>query len=179
MWDLSSPTQDWPCTPRIGRWSFTPGPPERSHDSSFNNVLKATSLATPKYNYLAHGLFWATGDFLHRWRICLQCRRPWFDSWVRKIHWGRDRLSILVFLGCPCGSAGKEPTCNAGDLSSIPGLGRSPGEGNGYPLQYFALEVPWTDEPGGLQSMGSQRVRRDWATHIHTHTQVQGNPKIT
>jgi len=42
--------------------------------------------------------------------------------------------------GFPCGSAGKESTCNAGDLSSIPGLGRSPGEGNGYPLQYSGLE---------------------------------------
>ena len=42
--------------------------------------------------------------------------------------------------GFPCGSAGKEATCNAGDLSSIPGLRRSPGEGNGYPLQYSGLE---------------------------------------
>ena len=39
-----------------------------------------------------------------------------------------------------CGSAGKESTCNAGDLGLIPGLGRSPGEGNGYPLQYSDLE---------------------------------------
>ena len=43
-------------------------------------------------------------------------------------------------LGFPCGSAGKESACNAGDLSSIPGLGRSPGEGKGYPLQYSGLE---------------------------------------
>ena len=40
----------------------------------------------------------------------------------------------------PGGSAGKETTCNAGDLGSIPGLGRSPGEGKGYPLQYSGLE---------------------------------------
>ena len=39
-----------------------------------------------------------------------------------------------------CGSAGKESTCNVGDLGSIPRLGRSPGEGNGYPLQYSGLE---------------------------------------
>ena len=45
-----------------------------------------------------------------------------------------------VFLGFPCGSAGKESACNAGDLGSIPGLGRSPGEGKGYPLQYSGLE---------------------------------------
>ena len=43
-------------------------------------------------------------------------------------------------LGFPGVSAGKESTCNVGDLGSIPGLGRSPGEGNGYPLQYSGLE---------------------------------------
>ena len=43
-------------------------------------------------------------------------------------------------LGFPCGSAGKESACNAGDTGSIPGLGRSPGEGKGYSLQYSGLE---------------------------------------
>ena len=42
--------------------------------------------------------------------------------------------------GFPCGSPGKESACDVGDLGSIPGLGRSPGEGNGYPLQYFGLQ---------------------------------------
>ena len=46
-----------------------------------------------------------------------------------------------MFLGFPDGSAGKKKsTCNVGDLSSIPGLGRSPGEGNGYPLQYSGID---------------------------------------
>ena len=45
-----------------------------------------------------------------------------------------------IFLGFPGGSAGKESVCNAGDLGLIPGLGRSPGEGKGYPLQYSGLE---------------------------------------
>ena len=49
-------------------------------------------------------------------------------------------LLTPVFLGFPCDSAGKKSTCNAGDLGSIPGLGRSPGEENGYPLQYSGLE---------------------------------------
>ena len=44
------------------------------------------------------------------------------------------------FTIIPCGSAGKEFVCNTGDLGSIPGLGRSPGEGKGYPLQYSGLE---------------------------------------
>ena len=43
-------------------------------------------------------------------------------------------------MGFLCGSDGKESACNAGDLGSIPGLGRSPGEGKGYPLQYSGLE---------------------------------------
>ena len=44
--------------------------------------------------------------------------------------------------GFPHRSVGKESACNAGDPSSIPGLGRSPGEGKGYPLQYSGLEIP-------------------------------------
>ena len=59
---------------------------------------------------------------------------------VGKIHWKRDRLHTPVFLGFPCGSAGKESTCNAGGLGLIPGLGRSPGEGKRYPLEYSGLE---------------------------------------
>ena len=48
---------------------------------------------------------------------------------------------LYGFLGSfPCGSAGKESSCNVGDLSSIPGLGRSPGEGYDNPLQYSCLE---------------------------------------
>ena len=43
----------------------------------------------------------------------------------------------------------------------IPRLGRSPGEGNGNPVQYFARKIPWTEEPGGLLSIGLQRVRHD------------------
>ena len=45
-------------------------------------------------------------------------------------------------MGFPCSSVGKEPTCNAGDLGSIPGSGRSPGEGNGNPLHYSLLGNP-------------------------------------
>ena len=69
---------------------------------------------------------------------------------------------------------------NAGDVGSIPGLGRSPGVGNGTPLQDSCLENPMDREPGRLQSMGSQRVRHDWVAerarariHTHTHTHIQ------
>ena len=138
-----------------------------------------------------------------------------------------------MLLGFPCDSAGKESACNAGDLGSISGLERSPGEGKGYPLQYSSLEnsmdcmvhgvtesrtqlshfhfhflwaslvtqrvkhlpamwetwvwslgqedplekemathysilawrIPWMEEPGGLQSTGSQRVGNNWELH--------------
>ena len=65
---------------------------------------------------------------------------PGAQSWVRKIRWSRARLPTPVFLGSPCGSAGKESPCNEEDLGSILGLGRSPSEGKGYPLQYSGLE---------------------------------------
>ena len=60
------------------------------------------------------------------------------DSWVGKIWWRRDRLPTPIFFGFPCGSAGKESTCSAGDPSLIPGLGISAGEETGCLLQY-----PW------------------------------------
>ena len=56
------------------------------------------------------------------------------------------------FVGFRCGSAGKESTCNVGDLGSIPGLGRSPGEGKGYPLQYSGLENSM-DSPWGCKEL--------------------------
>ena len=67
-------------------------------------------------------------------------RRPWFNSWVGKICCRRDRQPTPVFLGFSCGSASKESTCYVGDLGVIPWLGRSPGEGKGYPFQYSGLE---------------------------------------
>ena len=78
--------------------------------------------------------------------------------------------------GFPGGSDGKESACSAGDPGSIPGWGRSPGDGNGNPLQW--IRTPWTEEPGRLQSMGLQRVRHQTQlssshTHTHTHTHTR------
>ena len=47
-------------------------------------------------------------------------------------------------MGFPGGSAAKESACNVGDLDSIPGLGKSPGKGDGYPLKYSGLATAWT-----------------------------------
>ena len=76
-----------------------------------------------------------------------------------------------VIITCPnFGSDGKESTWNVGDLGLIPALGRSPGGGHGNPLQCSCLEIPWTEEPGRLQSMRSQRVGHSWATkHFSLH----------
>ena len=91
--------------------------------------------------------------------VVLSVRLDSTNSWVWKIPWRRDRLPTPVFLDFPGGSAGKESTCNAGDLGSIPGLGKFPGGGKGYPhSSILAWRIPRTEEPGRLQSMGSQRV---------------------
>ena len=63
--------------------------------------------------------------------------------------------------GLPGGSDGKESACNAGDLGSIPGSGKSPGRGNGTHSSILALKIPLTEEAGGLQSMQQQRVRHN------------------
>ena len=75
----------------------------------------------------------------------------------------------------------KNPPANTGDtgdVGSISGSGRFPGGGHGNPLQYSCLKkIPWTEEPGGLQSIGSQRVRHYWvAKHAYTqcHDSKQG-----
>ena len=67
-------------------------------------------------------------------------------------------------MGFPGSVVVRNPPANAGDSRdrvSVPGSGRSPGAGNGSPLQYSCLESPWTEESGGLQCIGSQSVGHD------------------
>ena len=66
---------------------------------------------------------------------------------------------MILIWGFPSGTDGKECTCNAGDLGSIPGLGRSPGDGNGYLLQYSGLE--------------NSMDRRTWQATVHGVTKSQ------
>ena len=70
--------------------------------------------------------------------------------------WRRDRIPTPEFLGFPGGSDGKESASNVGDLGSIPGLGISPGEGTTTHSSILAWRIPWTEEPGRLQSMELQ-----------------------
>ena len=87
--------------------------------------------------------------------------------------WSRPPSS----LGFPGGSDGKASTCTAGDLGSIPGLGKSLGEGNYSNI--LAWRVPWREEPGRLQSMGSQRVGHDWAREQEQARGWTGIPKLS
>ena len=76
-------------------------------------------------------------------------------------------LGFILFEGFPAGLEGKESTCNAADMGLLPGLGRSPREGNGYPLQDSGLENS-TDRGAwwGLQSTRLQRGRHNWVTQL-------------
>ena len=101
------------------------------------------------------------------WRI------PWIVCpWDHKESDTTEWLS-LHFRGFPSGSVVKESACNAGDPGSIPGLGRSPGEGNGNPLQYSCLEKPmdwgaWQATARGLYPWG--RKESDMTEQLtHTH----------
>ena len=76
----------------------------------------------------------------------------------------------VQWWGLPTGCGGEEPTCQRRRhkrRGSVPGSGRSPGAGNGTQSSVLAWEVPWTEEPGGLQSTGLQRAGHDWA-QMHT-----------
>ena len=75
-----------------------------------------------------------------------------------KIPWRRERLPIPVFLGFPGGLDSKESACSVGDLGSIPGLEDPLEKGMATHSSILAWRIPWTEEPGRLQSMGSQRA---------------------
>ena len=90
----------------------------------------------------------------------------WVKSWRQSFGWSSkeqtycfDRTSLVT-------QTVKASAYNEGDPGLIFGSGRSPGEGNGNRFQTLAWKIPWTKEPGRLQSMGSQRVRHDWATSL-------------
>ena len=73
----------------------------------------------------------------------------------------KGQVTDSAFLGFPGGSAGKESTRNAGDLGSIPGLGRSPGEGKGYPLQDSDLESKQEDLRMMKMTCGCVQITND------------------
>ena len=91
-----------------------------------------------------------------------------WETWVQVQGW-EDPLeeghgNPLSSMEFPGGSDGKESACNTEDLGSIPGLGRSLEKGTATQTSILAWRIPWTEEPGRLQSMGLQRAEHDWAT---------------
>ena len=141
MWDLSSLTRDWTCNPCFGRWSL--------NHWTIREVPGSVFLIMPIWEY-RYGMIQVNSQLIH----CLH------SLWMFRT---KSYLSILLqsylLLTClefsggflnlfwkrlsfPGGSDGKASVCNVGDLGSFPGLGRSPGEGNGNPLQYPCLENP-------------------------------------
>ena len=103
-----------------------------------------------------------------------QCNTLWSDI---LLGWSAG-LELHSSAG---GSGSKESSCAAGDLGSIPGQGRFLREGNGNPLQYSCLEIPWTEEPGGLPSMMSQyldtikQVNHQTTASMPPHLKVGGS----
>ena len=87
--------------------------------------------------------------------------RALFSHWIVPLTLYVDLPSLPIMLlpqsnlDLPGGSDSKVSAYNTGDPGSIPGSGRSPGEGNGNPPHYLAWKIPWTEDAGRLQSMGS------------------------
>ena len=96
----------------------------------------------------------------------------WTFSFVMKysLNASFNDFKILRHMGFPGGSDSKESACNAGDPGSIPGSGRSPGEGHGNPLRYSCLENPTHRGAWWAMVHGVSRVWHDWATSTFTFT---------
>ena len=117
------------------------------------------------------GLKYSCSSLWFSFQICRLIVLHWGWFWSPGNIWQCLETFLTTFGGCywhlgfPDSSVGKKFTCNAGDPRSIPRLGKSPGEGKGYPLQHSCLENPM-DRSGRLQFMGLQRVGHDWMTSL-------------
>ena len=83
--------------------------------------------------------------------------------------WGKIKSVYQLVLGFPSGPGVKNLPANTGDAGSVPESGRSPGEGNGNESSVLSWRIPRTEEPGGLRSLGWQRVRHSLATTQQQH----------
>ena len=92
---------------------------------------------------------------------------PDVQAGFRKGRGTRDQIANICWItGFPGGSKVKASACNVGDLGLIPGSGRLLEKEMATHSSILAWRIPWTEEPGGLQSTGSQRVRHDWASDL-------------
>ena len=110
-----------------------------------------------KTSSLIYSLLMGVGEL---WWSLLSVQDPMMASKKRKYSDLTTEASLVA-------QKVKTSACNAGDLGSIPELGKSPGEGNGNHSSILAWKIPWMEEPGRLQSMGLQRVGHDWASSLY------------
>ena len=120
-----------------------------------------------------------TSKSYYRTTPCDSTKYRWFLAGKYYPKHQRPGNSYCIYCsssqGFPAGSDGKESACSAGDLGSITRLGRSSEEGHGIPV-FLPGESPWTEEPGGLLSMGTQRVRHNWVTKHPQYIGKEANP---
>ena len=116
-------------------WKDSPG--------GYGNSLQYSCLGNP----MDRGAWWATVHRSQKSRQDLVTKQQQFQisliqQMFSKCILHEKKCFAVVFTGFPGGSEGKESSCNVGDLDLISGLGRSPGERKGYPLQIFAWRIP-------------------------------------
>ena len=127
----------------VGRFFITksPGKPKTHSNSAY--LMKLLS-GSNEPSRMAGTYYQLTDDCLHIIIALTHIKMPIF---IFHLHYYKEWCF-------PCSSVGKESACNTGDLGSISGSGRSPGERNGNHSSIFVWRIPWTEEPGRLQSMG-------------------------
>ena len=126
----------------------------------FLTVLEVGSLRS---RHQQIGYLWEDTFFfgLQIWHVCsFHLHEVGEEGGRERESWSSFKgTNPLIYLGLPWWLRGRP--------RFISGSGRSPGERNSNPLQYSWWRIPWMEEPGRLQSTGSQRVRQDWATLVH------------
>ena len=102
---------------------------------------------------------------------------------VSLTQWSFPWMSKISVFQCTYGASQvaqwwKNSPANAGDMSLIPGLGRSPGGGNGNPSSIHAWKIPWTEEPGGYSPWGLKESDTTEHAHMHTKIPLRASPLI-
>ena len=150
MWDLCSPTRNQTYIPCIARWILN----HWTREVSLKNILKYRPYVRQSHKSLKSKIIEIIQNLFsdhNGMKLEIINKRKF------------EEFTIMWILRFPVSSDNKEFACNAGDLGSIPGLGRSPTQGRAWQLTPVFLpgESPWTEVPGKLQSMGLQRIRHD------------------
>ena len=130
---------------------------------------------------------WVMPGLVFRWFLSSCCCLTSYNNSGLIYSRRCNSLKNHSYWDFPSSSAVKNPPASAGDMGLTPRLGRSPGGGNS-PV-FWPGKIPWTEEPGRLQSIGLQRVRHDWSDlahthpfprlrHVNSHSQSESKPRI-